>query len=265
MAQPIIISEIHVLIHHLPTELVERLAKALQANATLPPSQLRLKVLAELAQPTLHARINYFFTAWSTHAPELSPETIAFALQAAAYSEAQARRAQSLELVWTGPDSKVIPLRRTDQALLELINQAQKRLHLVSFAVYKTGTISQALIKAADRGVRIQIYLETPDAGEGKITFDTVRALGQKVADRAAIYIWPLDKRPISIDGKHGSLHAKIAVADGQTMFISSANLTEYAMTLNMEMGILIRGGPLPAQVETHLTRLIEQKIFNLI
>ena len=70
-------------------------------------------------------------------------------------------------------------------------------------------------------------------------------------------------KRPLSADGRHGSLHAKVAIADGRVMLISSANLTEYAMTLNMELGVMMYGGPLPAQVEAHLGRLAEQGVFR--
>jgi len=47
-------------------------------------------------------------------------------------------------------------------------------------------------------------------------------------------------------------LHAKLAVADGESLFISSANLTNAAMQLNMELGVLICGGELPAQVVKH-------------
>jgi len=115
----------------------------------------------------------------------------------------------------------------------------------------------------ARRGVSIAIYLETPDASEGRVTFDTVGALGQEIARHAHIYVWPLERRPQTADGRHGSLHAKIALADGRMMLISSANLTEYAMTLNMEMGLLVHGGPLPAQVETHLARLVERGMFR--
>ena len=43
------------------------------------------------------------------------------------------------------------------------------------------------------------------------------------------------------------------------------ANLTEYAMTLNMEVGILVRGGSLPGLAQAHLTRLIEQGDFALV
>ena len=46
-------------------------------------------------------------------------------------------------------------------------------------------------------------------------------------------------------------------VADGHWLFLSSANLTEYALSLNMELGVLIRGGPLPRQVEDHFSGLI--------
>jgi len=53
-------------------------------------------------------------------------------------------------------------------------------------------------------------------------------------------------------------LHLKCAVADGNRMFLSSANFTEYAFTINMELGLLVTGGKLPGQVERHFERLIE-------
>ena len=74
--------------------------------------------------------------------------------------------------------------------------------------------------------------------------------------------MWPREKRPLTEDGRFGSLHAKIALADRQTLLISSANLTDYAMTLNMEMEILIWGGAVPQQVGNHLLNLVEQGIF---
>ena len=48
------------------------------------------------------------------------------------------------------------------------------------------------------------------------------------------------------------------AQADGDTLFISSANLTRYATALNMELGVLIKGGDLPGRVASHFERLIE-------
>ena len=48
-------------------------------------------------------------------------------------------------------------------------------------------------------------------------------------------------------------------------MLVSSANLTEYAMTLNMELGILVCGGAMPGQVEKHLCKRIELNVFRTV
>lgn len=54
-------------------------------------------------------------------------------------------------------------------------------------------------------------------------------------------------------------------MADGQVVLISSANLTEYAMTLNMEMGVLLRGGEWPLRVEQHFERLMHTGMLKLV
>jgi phosphatidylserine/phosphatidylglycerophosphate/cardiolipin synthase-like enzyme len=41
-------------------------------------------------------------------------------------------------------------------------------------------------------------------------------------------------------------------------MFLSSANFTECAFTINMELGLLVTGGTLPGQVERHFERLVD-------
>jgi phosphatidylserine/phosphatidylglycerophosphate/cardiolipin synthase-like enzyme len=57
--------------------------------------------------------------------------------------------------------------------------------------------------------------------------------------------------------GKKGSLHVKCAVADGIRLYLSSANLTEFAMTLNMEMGILLEDKDLPFRIKNVFEDLI--------
>ncbi len=257
--------EIHQLVADLPAELVRGLASALCEANTADWAGLQTRALNAVTQLAVRERVRAFLDFWQSNAPATSAGSVALGLLAAAQVEEHHREYQRLELVWTGPDSQIIPLRRTDQALLQLINSAQKSLYIVSFAVYKIKAISQAIVDTTQRGVQVAVYLETPDASEGRIAFDTIRALGRQVAECARIYVWPLEKRLRAADGRHGSLHAKIAVADGQTMLISSANLTEYAMTLNMEMGLLVRGGLLPAQVETHLEQLVGQGVFQLV
>jgi len=47
-------------------------------------------------------------------------------------------------------------------------------------------------------------------------------------------------------------------VADGNRLFLSSANLTDYAFTINMELGLLVTGGMLPSQVERIFDALVK-------
>ncbi len=251
------------LVYDLPGELANVLALTLQEMSGQPWSNVRSRVLQAISQPDVCHRVDQFLDEWWRVAPDVSPESVALALLAAADMETFCRTNQQLELVWTGPDSQIVPLRRTDQVLLQLINMATRRLHIVSFAVYNVANIAAALVAAANRGVQISLYLETPSASEGRIAYDTVRALGSAVTRQASVYIWPLAERLVDENGRHGSLHAKLAIADGRLMLVSSANLTQYAMTLNMEVGLLVRGDRLPAQMEQHLNRLVETKVFQ--
>jgi phosphatidylserine/phosphatidylglycerophosphate/cardiolipin synthase-like enzyme len=140
-----------------------------------------------------------------------------------------------------------VPLRQTEQALLQVIDSAGQRLTVVSYAVYRIPRICEALVRAADRGVAISVVVESPDRVEGQKAYSTLAALGPSVAGRCGVYVWPVEKRFRDGAGRPGILHVKCAVADAQWLFLSSANLTEYAFTLNMELGVLMRGGRCPA------------------
>jgi phosphatidylserine/phosphatidylglycerophosphate/cardiolipin synthase-like enzyme len=49
-------------------------------------------------------------------------------------------------------------------------------------------------------------------------------------------------------------------VADGEWLFLSSANLTQQAFTINMELGMLVRGGMMPGRVEEQFEQLIQSE-----
>jgi phosphatidylserine/phosphatidylglycerophosphate/cardiolipin synthase-like enzyme len=204
-----------------------------------------------------------FLDYWRGQAASLTPQAVALALLTSAHAEKAHRENQVVELVWTGPETGVVPFRRTEQAILQVIDSAVHRILVVSYAVYNIPRICEALVRAADRGVSINVIIETPDRLEGQNTYDTLKALGPTVAARSAVYLWPLEKREKDDNGKPGILHVKCAVADGRWLFLSSANLTEYAFTLNMELGLLIRGGSLPLQVEGHFDRMIQTGVLR--
>lgn len=236
------------LIHSILLKLPEWDARNWQLSQT--------RTLASIHHPQVRADLSSLFALWEQTLPDLPGTALALALSSALAAQLQSRPAQ-VDLVWTGPESKVLPLRRTDQALLQLIHGAKSQLLIVSFAVYKIEPIAKALAAALARGVVLKIILESPEHSQGKLTFAGEKAFGADVLSAAQVYVWPLEKRLQSPDGKYGSLHAKLAVADGKILFISSANLTEYAMNLNMEMGVLVHGGKLPRDTERHFEELI--------
>lgn len=249
----------------LPASLIQTLAQAIATSDVVDWGYARQRLLELTPQPRLRALVERFLDTWHRRAAELSPQSVALALVTATATAQHCREAQVVELIWTGPGVMEVPLRRTDQALLEVINAAHQSLLVVSFAVYKIPAITAALVGAFERGVDLRICVEAPEPSGERIAYDTIKALGPAVQQRAAIYIWPQDQRPADEQGHTGRLHAKCAVADEQVLFISSANLTDYAMNLNMEMGTLIRGGPLPQLVAAHFARLIEGGVLRQV
>jgi phosphatidylserine/phosphatidylglycerophosphate/cardiolipin synthase-like enzyme len=107
--------------------------------------------------------------------------------------------------------------------------------------------------------------LETPDPQAGKGAYDTLRALGSSVAARSRIYVWPHTRRPRDAAGRQGILHVKCVAADGRRLFLSSANLTEYALDLNMELGVIVSEASVARSVEDHFDRLIDLGILTAV
>jgi phosphatidylserine/phosphatidylglycerophosphate/cardiolipin synthase-like enzyme len=251
----------HMLIAEAATRLASEMPAAfVEALADTIQSGLVSKAQAVQGIPHLHYRslAGEFIDGWQGRAAAVPPEAVALALRTASHAEKVHREGQTVELVWTGPGPEAHPFRRTEQAVLQVLDSARRRITLVSYAVYRIPNVSEALVRAARRGVQINVTVETPDKLEGENEYSTLRALGDDVATCSAVYYWPRSRRGQDDKGKFGILHVKCAVADGRWLFLSSANLTEYAFTINMELGLLIIGGELPVQVEDHFDRLIK-------
>lgn len=249
------------LVDDLPGEHVAHLARLLRSETQLEWERLAHLLRTAIPQLDIQERVQYFIAEWQSLPQPPSPAEMSLLLQSVSDALVHQRQKQEIELTWTGPHSPHISLRRTDQALIQLINAAQERILIVSFAVYKARNILDALEKAADRGVEITIVLESGDASEGKIAYNTIRALGRSLREKSRIFIWPAAKRATTPDGKTGSLHAKIGLADGCHLYLSSANLTDYAMTVNMEMGLLVKNPEIAASVGGHFEDLIARQV----
>jgi len=260
--EQVIVESAHALASSLPSSTVEAVASAI-----LTSSEGSLRAELSKRVPHHHHRdlIFAFLDRWQHEATEMDARTVAVAMQTAALSERTHRDSQSVELAWTGPSTEQASFRRTEQAILQVLDGADSRITLVSFAVYRIPNIANALMRAAKRGVRITVIVETPDriAGEGE--YSTIKALGSEVAACSAVYFWPKENRPKGDNGRVGILHVKCIVADGRYMFLSSANLTQQAFTVNMELGVMVRGGTIPIQVEQTFEQLIRNGQLSIV
>lgn len=145
--------------------------------------------------------------------------------------------------VWTGPESAVSTERLTLAVVADLIEEAEQEIILVSFAAFPGAAVREALVRAAVRGVSITMLLER---SVDNPTFD---GPGEPFPGLAARRLcWPGNLRPPG-----ASVHAKILVVDRRTALIGSANLTGHALERNLEAGVLVRGGGLPASLVDHL------------
>jgi phosphatidylserine/phosphatidylglycerophosphate/cardiolipin synthase-like enzyme len=244
------------LTQELPPGALEALDQALRSCPPDNAHRLRQAALRSMTLSGPREAVESMIHVWHEEAPDLSPEAIRLALRSAAHCQRFHQQEGSVELVWTGPTAGTT-LRRTDQALLQVIHAARRELLLVTFAAYKIQSVTEALRQAVSRRVAITFLAESSAESGGKVTFDAVLALGTEVASRAEVYVWPHGKRPVDETGHRGCLHAKCAVAVTELLFLSSANLTEFALNLNMEMGLLVRGGSIPHRVVGHFRQLI--------
>ena len=201
--------------------------------------------------PPAREAVARILAAWVT--VQVTGAEVAGMLLGASEARLRVEREQSIELVWTGPKTPFVPTRRTEQVLLDLIRGAQSDLFLVSFVAYSVGSVVKALNEAASRSVRVRVLLEASTTHGGSLDIDPAATMRASVP-AAEIFTWKQKSEPFV----EGRVHAKVAVVDGIRAFITSANLTAYALEKNMEVGVLVNGGPVPKTLADHLQALID-------
>ena len=216
--------------------------KAVTALSDIVGTPVATGVLGQLAE------------AWRTTA--VGSDELASMLLAAGHVFTKVAAEQAVELVWTGPTTPFVSARRTEQALLQVINAANRTLFITSFVVYDVSSIVRALNSAIDRGVLVSMLLESSQNHGGSITIDGIGKM-RTLIPAARLFAWR-DKAELFSDGR---VHAKVAVADGNICFITSANLTGFAMERNMEAGVLISRGRIPRLLDEHLRALVDTRV----
>jgi phosphatidylserine/phosphatidylglycerophosphate/cardiolipin synthase-like enzyme len=234
---------------------VRTIASALR-GLSAPSASVNANTLVDT--PAARAAVVRVIEAWSQE--PMSGAEVAGMLVGAAEARHHGERDLSIELVWTGPTTRFVPTRRTEQVLLDLVAMATLELFLVSFVAYDVPNVVSALNKAVARGVRVRILVEASSSHGGSLNVDPAAMMRASVP-AAEVFSWKDKIEPFA----GGKVHAKVAVIDASRAFITSANLTGHALEKNMEAGVLVTGGMVPKSLAEHLNALVDVGVVHRV
>ena len=150
-------------------------------------------------------------------------------------------------LVWTGPLAFNEFARNTRTTMLEMINSAKKTITLMEFVMTPNPKeIFNALINAAKNGVKIRIIFNNGIKERVKM-----EKLWEKRIPFPMIFTYKPKKNSTS-------LHAKVLIVDSKEILTTSANLTDFGINENVEMGIRHEGS-MAKNAENIVDLLIEK------
>jgi cardiolipin synthase A/B len=186
-----------------------------------------------------------------------SATLVALASAVVTRSRAEAEQG-STEIVWTGPATVPVPSHRPTAAVAhELIASAKEHITLATFSAGRVDDLIDALDKRRRDGVQIRLLLETPKP-------DGTGPDAPKVFERLVPYVkalhWPRTSRE-SRDWT--SMHVKVLIRDADAVLLTSANMSRTAMRDNMELGLKIEGGSIPARLKKHFDDLEEGDVLR--
>lgn len=136
-----------------------------------------------------------------------------------------------IEILSTHPDIMKMGIRSTEPSMLDLINEAQDEIQILSYAITKgANRVIDALKKALARGVKVTFVLN----GGDELSDNVRKALTYMKENFSYSNIYLFDS------GSGIDLHAKIMVADRKKAIVGSSNLTSRGLIWNLEIGFLI-------------------------
>ena len=179
------------------------------------------------------------------------------------------RTDQPTDLVVTGPTADGDSNRDTRVVIREILESSRQSVLIVGYAFFGSHTIFEPLAQRMGMDTKFQtrIILNVhPIPGQSP-----TRTLSQS-AQQFAKLIWPFHPRPevyflpCSIEpdsGRRASVHAKLVVADEETVYIGSANFTTAAFRRNIEVGIRVQNPVLAQNLVSYFDSLIGSDILQ--
>ena len=174
------------------------------------------------------------------------------------------------DLVWSGPEVPGLHARDTRRVFKELLGSAERSVWVCTYAFFDGPKAFDVLARRMEQVPALEVVLLL---NIQRRRGDTARAseLIRRFAHRFWTSDWPgrrhprvyYDPRALDEEGPTGVLHAKAVVADLETVFITSANLTEAALDRNIEIGLLARDRTLALSVASHFQGLIDNRLLS--
>ena len=138
-------------------------------------------------------------------------------------------------LPWPNPSPFVVAVndRRATEirtALIQMIDNAKESL-IIEHAYFSDDKVIEAVRRAAQRGISVQIILpKTPDT-HGYANMTTInRLLYPGFETKLSVFLYPYMS------------HAKVVLADGEIAAVGSANLTPRSMRTSREVTLFVHG-----------------------
>lgn len=235
-------------VERLPAGIVEELARAIVRAGS---AELAGGVADAVPEPGYRRVADVVVRAWRTDAG-LTAGEVAAMLRAAAAARDVAGREGRVDVVITGPAQPGAPTRSTEAVVVDLVAAAKQELLMVTYAAVPYEPLLAALASAGQRGVRLRVVVETVVGARGLLQTEPAAVFAG--VPGIEVFHWPAERRSGHLPGR---LHAKVAVADRQVAFVTSANLTGSAIESNLECGLLVHGGPVPRRLADHFAALM--------
>ena len=181
-----------------------------------------------------------------------------------------ASRVPAPDFVWTGPQVAGLHARDTRQVYEELLGTAERSIwastYVFSDGPRAFGTLAERMDAVPGLDVTLLLNIERR-RGDTTAADSLVRRFADEFWGRE----WPgtarpkvyYDPRSVETDSPGGVLHAKAVVADEESVFITSANLTAAAQDRNIELGLVVRDPALAATTVTHFRTLIQKDLLR--
>lgn len=180
---------------------------------------------------------------------------------------ASRRRVPSPSLAWSGPQVPGLHQRETDTILDELFQTVRDELWVTTYVIYGGRRLLAPLATrmVARPGLTVTILMDVKrGSGDTRPATQVAEAFARDFwaqnwpsgTRRPRLLYYPRSLEPSSAD--RASMHAKVVVADGERVLVTSANLTTKGVSENVEVGVMLHDRALASTLIDHFRVLLD-------